>query len=155
MVTPFAIRLRVSSLEHTGHISGAIFAIATIGSVVGMYYYTGMVGSVEKQRAFIHKIKSLGYEVTAKEVKFIRVSSSSGIPKGNLDVELALDAFRLRESFDTIVLFSGDSDFAYLFDLLKQEGKQVIVVSMRGHVSRELLARAKYVDLPKLRKLIE
>ncbi len=35
MVTPFAIRLRISSLEHTGHVSGTIFAIATVGSVVG------------------------------------------------------------------------------------------------------------------------
>src|SRR3989344_1039510 len=123
--------------------------------ITGIHYYTGMVGSAEKQRAFIQKIQSLGYEVTAKEVKFIHVAGAPDIPKGNLDVELALDAFRLRGSFETFVLFSGDSDFAHLLDLLKRENKRVIVVSMRGHVSRELLERAKYIDLPKLRELIE
>src|SRR3989344_5384615 len=35
MVPPFAIRLRASLVEHTGHISGTIFAIATVGSVAG------------------------------------------------------------------------------------------------------------------------
>lgn len=35
MVTPFAVRLRSLSVEHTGHVSGTIFAIATTGSVVG------------------------------------------------------------------------------------------------------------------------
>ena len=123
--------------------------------VVGMYFYTGMVGTLEKQRSFIRKLQSLGYCVTAKEVKFIKVPGLPDFPKGNLDVELALDAFRLNDTFDTLILFSGDSDFAYLLDLLKQNGKHVIVVSMRGHISRELLERAKYIDLPKLRERIE
>ncbi|MDP2735174.1 MAG: fused MFS/spermidine synthase, partial [bacterium] len=35
MVTPFAVRLRVLSLEHTGHVAGTIFAVATVGSVLG------------------------------------------------------------------------------------------------------------------------
>ena len=121
----------------------------------GIYYYTGKVGTFEKQMSFIKKLQSLGYKVTAKEVKFVKVPNLPDIPKGNLDVELALDAFRFKHTFDTMVLFSGDSDFAYLLDLLKQDGKQIIVISMRGHISRELLERAKYIDLPKLRSLIE
>lgn len=123
--------------------------------IVGMYYYTGMVGSLEKQRNFIDKLQALGYQVTSKEVKFIKVAGAPDVPKGNLDVELALDTFRFKETFETVILFSGDSDFAYLLDLLKQDGKRTLVVSMRGHVSRELLERAKYIPLPKLRGLIE
>ncbi|OGK38260.1 hypothetical protein A3I56_01820 [Candidatus Roizmanbacteria bacterium RIFCSPLOWO2_02_FULL_43_10] len=38
--------------------------------------------------------------------------------------------------------------------LEKQEHKRVIVFSTRGHVSKELLQRAKYVDLRKLKKEI-
>jgi len=124
-------------------------------NLAGLYYYTGHVGSEEKQQSFLQKLTSAGYQVTAKEVKFIKSRMGLPIPKGNLDVELALDAFRARTSFDTLVLFSGDSDFAYLLDLLKQEGKRVIVVSMRGHVARELIERAKYVPLPKWRPFIE
>ena len=63
----------------------------------GLYYYTGKVGALEKQMSFIDKLKTCGYHVTAKEVKMIRVSNSQSIPKGSLDVELALDAYRLRK----------------------------------------------------------
>ena len=129
--------------------------LQTEADIVGLYYYTGRVGSQEKQTAFLNALYTFGYQVTEKEVKFIKVSGSPDLPKGNLDVELALDTFRLRENFDTFVLFSGDSDFAYLLDLLKKEEKRVIVVSMRGHVSRELLQRAKYVALPRLRPMIQ
>ena len=121
----------------------------------GLYYYTGKVGALEKQMSFIEKLKKCGYRVIAKEVKMIKIPNLPPVPKGSLDVELALDAYRFRKQFDTLVLFSGDSDFAYLLDLLIEDGKQVIVVSMRGHVARELIQRAKYIDLPKLREYIE
>ena len=124
-------------------------------NLIGLFYYTGLVGSLEKQQSFLKKLMSLKYHVTSKEIKFIKIAGSADIPKGNLDVEFALDAYRMRNEFDTIVLFSGDSDFAYLLDMLKQEGKNAIVVSMRGHISKELLERAKYIDLPKLRPMIE
>ena len=124
-------------------------------AIVGVFYYTGIVGTFEKQRLFVRKLKSLKYQVTAKEVKFIRVPGRKDLPKGNLDVELALDAYRLKHTFDTLVLFSGDSDFAYLLDLLKRDAKKVVVVSMRGHVARELLERAKYISLSQLRSVIE
>lgn len=121
----------------------------------GLYYYTGKVGALEKQVSFINKLKACGYRVTAKEVKMIKIPNSQSVPKGSLDVELALDAYRFREQFDTLVLFSGDSDFAYLLYLLKQDGKQVVVVSMRRHVAKELIERAKYVPLSKWRPFIE
>src|SRR3989344_495994 len=110
--------------------------------LVGLYYYTGKVGSAQKQAAFIEKLRSFGYTVVAKEVKFIRAGKVL-LPKGNLDVELALDAFRLKETFQSLLLFSGDSDFAYLLDLLKRDKKRTFVVSTRGHVAKELLDRAK------------
>jgi uncharacterized LabA/DUF88 family protein len=97
----------------------------------------------------------LHYDITAKEVKFIRVRGGADIPKGNLDVELALDAFRKKDTYDILFLFSGDSDFSYLLDLLKKEGKRIFIFSTRGHVSKELLERAKYVNLKKLRADIE
>lgn len=121
-----------------------------------IYYYTGKVGSLEKQVSFIEKLKSLDFVVVAKEVKFIRVDTNRSLPKANLDVELALDAYRLRGKYETLLLFSGDSDFAYLVELLRKENKKVIVLSTRGHIGRELIQAAnKYVDLRKLRKFIE
>lgn len=123
-------------------------------NLIDISYYTGKVGTFEKQLLFVKKLERIGYRVVAKEVKFIR-SGQDILQKGSLDVELALDAFRLKDEFDTFVLLSGDSDFAYLLDLLKNDGKRVIVISMRGHISRELIERAKFVPLPKIRRMIE
>lgn len=122
--------------------------------ILGIFYYTGKVGALEKQIKFIKKLERLGFSVISKEVKFIKIDGGRLLPKGNLDVELALDAFRLADDYDTLLLFSGDSDFGYLLDLLKQKGKRVLVVSTRGHISKELLERAKYIDLRKLKKEI-
>ncbi len=125
------------------------------GKCSGFYYYTGKVGNLEKQKRFLKKLKKLGYNVYAKEVKLIRLKNNQFISKGNLDIELALDAFRLRKTYNTLILMSGDSDFAYLLELIKKDNKNAIVISTRGHISRELIVRAKYIDLPKFKNFIE
>ena len=50
------------------------------------------------------------------------------IPKSNFDVEIAVDAMRLIESYETICLFSGDADFAALLRYLKTKGKGIVLV---------------------------
>jgi len=89
--------------------------------------------------------------VKAKEVKRIQVGRNAFEWKGNLDVELTIDAVKNLNNFDSLVLLSGDSDFAALLDTAKEAGKRVIVMSTKGHVAKELLDRAKYVNLKKLR----
>jgi len=124
-------------------------------NLTGLYYYTGVIGQKEEQKAFLKKLESFGYVVATKEVKFIQLPNGPLTSKGSLDIELALDAYIAHRNYDTFVLFSGDSDFAYLLDVLKREGKEIVVISTRGHVSKELVMRAKYIDLPKLRHIIE
>lgn len=123
--------------------------------LIFLNYYTGKVGSLDRQIKFIEKIESIGYKVVSKEIKLIKLSSNKFLQKGNLDIELALDAFRTKDQYDTLLLFSGDSDFSYLLDLLKLEGKKIIVFSTRKHIAIDLLKRAKYVDLKKIREFIE
>src|SRR3989344_2610933 len=83
-----------------------------------------------------------------KEVKEITVLGEENKRKANFDVEISVDAVAWMHNYNTFVLFSGDSDFAYLARFLKRNGKRVIVVSERGHVSNELVKTAhKYQDL--------
>jgi uncharacterized LabA/DUF88 family protein len=49
--------------------------------------------------------------------------------KGNMDIELAVDAMELAESIDQMVLFSGDGDFRSLVEAVQRRGVRVIVVS--------------------------
>lgn len=119
-----------------------------------IYFYTGRVGANHKQNAFLKKLEQLGYIVKAKEVKRIKVSKSAYEWKGNLDVELTIDVLGNINNFDTLVLLSGDSDFAPLLDAVKSKKKRAIVMSTKGHISKELLNRAKYINLKKLQEKI-
>lgn len=119
-----------------------------------IYFYTGRVGENHKQNSFITKLVNLGYKVKTKEVKRIKISRTTYERKGNLDVELTIDVIANLNNFDTLVLMSGDSDFAPLLDTVKSHQKRVIVVSTKGHISKELLERAKYINLKKLKDKI-
>ncbi len=119
-----------------------------------IYFYTGKVGANHKQVSFIKRLESIDYIVKAKEVKRIRVSRSAYEWKGNLDVELTIDVLANLNKFDTIVLMSGDSDFAPLVDTVKKAGRRVIVMSTKGHIAKELIERAKYVNIKKLKEFI-
>src|SRR3989344_1832747 len=119
--------------------------------LISVNFYTGIIASHEKQQSFLRRLKSFGYKTVAKPVKIIRSAGGEVISKGNLDIELALDAYMERKDYDTLILFSGDSDFSYLLDVLRRDGKHIVVISTRGHVSKELIARSVYVPLSKLR----
>ncbi|MCK5510215.1 NYN domain-containing protein [Candidatus Parcubacteria bacterium] len=116
-----------------------------------IYFYSGKVGDNLKQNNFLNKLKNLGYIVKVKEVKVIKVSSGVYEKKGNLDIELAVDLIKNINKFNSCILVSGDSDFAVLVDEMKKLKKRVVVLSTRGHISRELIERAKYIDLRKLK----
>lgn len=49
--------------------------------------------------------------------------------KGNMDVELAVDAMNLAEQIDQLVLFSGDGAFRSLVEAVQRRGVRVTVVS--------------------------
>ena len=121
-----------------------------------IFLYTSFLKTSQKQLEFIDKLVDYGYFVHSKPVKEIKSGSNVLSRKGNLDIELALDAFQFSHLYDTLILFSGDSDFDYLLELLKQNGKKTIVVSARKNISFELMRRSHvYLDLKKLRYYIE
>ena len=59
------------------------------------------------------------------------------LPKCNFDVEISVDAIRLLDKYDTLALFSGDSDFVSLIRFLKKKGKKVILFKA-GFITSDL-----------------
>ena len=112
----------------------------------GIYFYTAKVGNKKSEASFLDKLQRLDYRVKTKEVKRIRLGNNTFQWKGNLDVELTIDVLENIQSFDTLILMSGDSDFAPLLDTVKSHKKRVLVMSTKGHVAKELLDRAKYIN---------
>ena len=103
---------------------------------------------------FLKALRAKRYSVITKALKIIwDHKKSSEVRKANFDVEIAVDALDKQEEFETLVLFSGDSDFDYLVRRLKEKGKRVLVISTRYHIAKELIGSCdKYLDVLKFKK---
>jgi uncharacterized LabA/DUF88 family protein len=70
-----------------------------------------------------------GYTVVTKATKEFVDASGRRKVKGNMDIELAVDAMELAEQVDEMVLFSGDGDFRSLVEAVQRRGVRVTVIS--------------------------
>ena len=134
------------------------FFMSGYTSVQANYYVPASEPVSEENAAFTRVLTAHGYRITSKSVKKI-VNKETGVivMKGNLDVELVVDALIDVDQYDTFILFSGDSDFIPLLRALKAKGKEVIVYSTQGLSARELLAEPDivYGDIAVLKERIE
>ncbi|MBU2578923.1 NYN domain-containing protein [Patescibacteria group bacterium] len=121
------------------------------GNDMKCFIYKGVDEFNTGQRKFLDMLEINGYIVRTKVVKKIKDHEGGYRWKNNLDMELAFEMDDIKEKYDTAVLLSGDSDFAVPIDRIKKAGKRIIIMSTRGHISKELLERAKYIDLRKLK----
>ena len=78
--------------------------------------------------------------------------------KGNMDIELTIDAMELAwvEAVDHFVIFSGDGDFRSLVDALQRRGCKVSIVSTMASqppmISDDLRRQADhFIDLMSLK----
>src|SRR5262249_20495953 len=74
-----------------------------------------------------------GYTVVTKATKEFVDQTGRRKVKGNMDIELAVDAMEIAEHIDQMVLFSGDGDFRSLVEAMQRRGVRVIVVSTHSH----------------------
>ncbi len=124
------------------------------GENVKCFVYTGRDENNSGQLKFLDMLEINGYIVRTKVVKKIKNRQGGYKWKNNLDLELAFEMVETKEKYDVAVLLSGDSDFSVAIERIKKVGKRIIVMSTRGHISRELLEVSKYVDLRKLKDVI-
>lgn len=97
------------------------------------YYYTAMIPSDDGKnilRPLIDYLSYNGWLVVTKEAKVFTDDTGVVVKvKGNMDMEIAVDAMRLARYVDNIILFSGDGDFSYLVTAIQQLGVSVTIVS--------------------------
>ncbi|MTI17394.1 NYN domain-containing protein [Rhodobacteraceae bacterium RKSG542] len=101
------------------------------GYLLRAYYYTALVEEQEYSsiRPLIDWLDYNGYKVVTKPVKEFVDSTGRRKVKGNMDIELAVDAMQMVDHVDHVVLFSGDGDFRSLVEALQRRGRKVSVVS--------------------------
>ena len=131
------------------------------GQLVRALYYTALAEDQEYSsiRPLIDWLDYNGYTMVTKPTKEFTDVTGRRKVKGNMDIELAVDAMQLAEHLDHIVLFSGDGDFRSLVEALQQKGRRVSVVStlqtQPAMVADELRRQADvFVDLALLENQI-
>lgn len=115
---------------------------------IQVFYYTAYPAEGTREHSLDgrHKFytylkKGLGFTVRKKELKRIVTHSDAGDSiqeKGNMDVEMTIDAIHHLRKYHLAVLFTGDSDFLALVSYIKNAGKKVYIFSSKNNVSQEL-----------------
>jgi uncharacterized LabA/DUF88 family protein len=131
------------------------------GTLLRAFYYTAVIEDSEftSIRPLIDWLDYNGFTVVTKATKeFIDASGRRKI-KGNMDVELAVDALELAPHLDEMVLFSGDGDFRSLVEAVQRRGVQVTVISTISSqppmIADELRRQADvFTDLAELKSRI-
>ncbi len=97
----------------------AFWARVTEGrEVVSAYAYATDRGD-EKQQQFQNILRAIGFTVQLKPM----TQRADGSTKADWDVGIALDVYEAAPNCDTVVLASGDGDFAILLERIKQRFK--------------------------------
>ena len=131
------------------------------GNLVRAFYYTTIIEDQEYSsiRPLLDWLDYNGYTVVTKPAKEFLDESGRRRVKGNMHIELAVDAMELAAHIDEMVLFSGDGDFRSLVEAVQRRGVRVTVVSTISSqppmIADELRRQADaFVDLIELQPRI-
>ncbi|MEM7057368.1 MAG: NYN domain-containing protein [Pseudomonadota bacterium] len=101
------------------------------GKMVRAFYYTALIENEEYSpiRPLVDWLDYNGFTLVTKPAKEFTDSTGRRKIKGNMDIELSVDAMEMADHVEHIVLFSGDGDFRSLVAALQRKGVRVSVVS--------------------------
>ena len=89
-----------------------------------------------KEKTFFEALEKIGYEIRSKDLQIFH----GGAKKGDWDVGIAMDAIKLSDKLDVIILVSGDGDYLPLVTYLQNtKGCLVEVVGFRQTTSSKLV----------------
>ena len=131
------------------------------GKLLRAFYYTALLDSEEYSpiRPLVDWLNYNGFTMVTKAAKEYTDSQGRRKVKGNMDIELTVNAMELAPHVDHIVLFSGDGDYRPLIESLQRKGVRVSVVStirtQPPMISDELRRQAdNFIELDGLRDVV-
>jgi len=131
------------------------------GKLTRISYYTSILEDEEYSpiRPLVDWLHYNGFNVVTKPAREYTDGQGNRKVKGNMDIELAVDALEMAPMVDHIVIFSGDGDFRSLVQALQRRGVRVSVVStMRSQppmISDDLRRQADtFIELEGLKDVI-
>jgi len=104
------------------------------------------------EESFFEALEKAGIELRIKEIQIF----PSGVKKADWDVGLAVDAIRMADLFDVVIIVSGDGDFLPLVTYLQWGLGRTVEVAAFGKTASSRLREAadRFVDLDSLPRLV-
>lgn len=101
------------------------------GQILRAFYYTALADDQDYSpiRPLVDWLDYNGFSMVTKPAKEFTDAGGRKKIKGNMDVEIAVDAMEMAEHINEAILFSGDGDFRRLVESLQRQGVRVTVVS--------------------------
>jgi uncharacterized LabA/DUF88 family protein len=131
------------------------------GKLVRAFYYTALVENEEYSpiRPLVDWLDYNGFTMVTKPAKEFTDSAGRRKVKGNMDIELAVDAMEMAAHIDHMVLFSGDGDFRPLVAGIQRKGVRVSIVSTirtsPPMIADDLRRQAdNFIELEELKEII-
>lgn len=109
-------------------------------------------GASDEEETFFEALSGQGFEVIIKDLQVF----SSGTRKADWDVGIAIDAIKLANHVDVIVLVSGDGDYIPLVEYLQAaKGVRVEAMAFRQTTSSKLIEEVDdFISLSDNRKFL-
>lgn len=99
---------------------------------------------IKEEESFHKALMNIGIEVKCKSLQ----TFVGGAKKGDWDIGIAMDAIRLSNKVDTVILVSGDGDFKNLLAYLKSHGCRTEVIAFSKTASKMIKEEAdQFFDL--------
>lgn len=118
-------------------------AVAGRTLIRAITYVISTEGGLEK--GFFDAIEKFGFEIKEKDLQIF----PGGMKKADWDVGLAVDAIKLADKLDVVVIISGDGDYVPLVEYLKiNKGCRVEIIAFGESTSSKLVEAAdEFTDL--------
>ena len=106
----------------------------------------------EEETPFFEALSQQGFEVKMKDLQIF----SGGAKKADWDVGIAMDAIKLANNLDVIIIVSGDGDYLPLMNYLQNTtGCLVEIAGFRQTTSSKLIEEADdFVNLSENKKFL-
>ena len=142
-------KARVNYKELVKGLVGDRHLIRAVGYVVKTAASTDEEGG---ETAFFDALEKSGVELRMKDIQIF----PGGVKKADWDVGMAVDAIRMADFLDTIILVTGDGDFLPLVEYLKWgKGRNVEVAAFSRSSSAKLKEEADaFINLEEIPKVI-
>jgi len=106
---------------------------------------------------FYQKLDNFGYKLFLKPVKLYNQKDGTIKRKANCDVDMTFYLMKEKDSFEKVIILSGDGDFLPVLKYLKKNGKSIIILGRNKRTAKEIkqFAGSNFTDFQYLKKQLK